>query len=90
MRMNSLKLAAASFILLVGASSWASSQTSPSLSRDQLSLERGSMRIVELERTSSDQYSYLVFDFEAKTVTLVKVNLRSSYTPLEVTVKKMN
>lgn len=84
---------AATFAMMICAATMAMAQL-PSTGMEGKSQpwrEGARMQVVELERASDKEYSYLIFDFDAKTVTLVKVNLRNSFgiDPIVVTTKKL-
>lgn len=87
--MNSTKSIAAAFAMMICAGSMAMAQLPSTGMQEQRWQEPARLQVTELERTSSKEYSYLIFDFEAKTITLVKVDLNNSYTPITVTTKRL-
>ena len=78
---TSTKTIAAAFAVMICASSMAMAQPPSTGMEAQRWQEPSKLQFVELERTNDKQYSYLVFDFDAKTVTLVRVDLNNTYSP---------
>jgi hypothetical protein len=90
--MNYSRPIAATFAMMICAGSMAMAQLPSTGSESQSPRwqEPSRLQVVELERTSSREYSYLIFDFDAKTVTLVKVDLSNGFSPITVTKRRLD